>query len=279
MRAPKTIAALATLAAVGCAAPSGEPRWPSPGDSTTSGVTGTNADPRGISPRDASASAGILELVPRGGASRVGGDAERLERQTVCVGARNWSAGQLGDTILYRYKRSGQRLEVGYFVYWSTERPWGDNVLSYTVVPALFIDLAYSHFLYFLPGVKDAMHGAADIEGVRIELEDRDGALRVVGGIADDGTHQPVKLSRDDLVDSKGRIVLLTDVWSHQLGAHGGGAFADEPARQLRCYDQASLRPMTDDVARAFRLGNEAAPRRAKPAWLSTPRPTGTASR
>src|SRR4051812_48586761 len=225
MRAPKTISALAILAVVGCAAmPGNEPRWPSPSDSTTSGVTGTSARPRGISPREATMIPDVLEPA---------GDVERLERQTVCVGSRSWSAGQLGDTILYRYKRSGQRVEVGYFVYWSTERPWGNNALSYTVVPALFIDLAYSHFLYFMPGVKDAMHGAADIEGVRIELEDRDGALQVLGGIADDGTHQPVKLSRDDLVDSKGRIVLMTDVWSHQLGAHGGGAFAANPTRQL----------------------------------------------
>jgi hypothetical protein len=197
----------------------------------------------------------------------------------VCVGARHWSAGRLGDTVLYRYERTGRRLDVGYFVYWSTERPWGANALSYTVVPALVIDLAYSHFLYFLPGVKDAMHGPADIEGVRVELEDRDGALHVIGGVADNGMHQAVKLSREDLVDEKGRIVLLTDVWSHQLGAHGGGAFAADPTRELRCYEHGQLRPMTDDVARAFRLGNEAAPRRAKPAWLHPVLATGTAAR
>ena len=34
-------------------------------------------------------------------------------------------------------------------------------------------------------------------------------------------------LSRSDLLDAKGRVVLMTDVWSHQLGAHGGGAFAN----------------------------------------------------
>jgi hypothetical protein len=276
MGAPKTISALAILAVVGCAAlPSAEPRWPSPGDSTTSGVTGTGAVAGGISPREATFAPRTVGAAP----PPEDEDPERLERQTVCVGARSWSAGRLGDTILYRYKRNGRRLEVGYFVYWSTERPWGNNVLSYTVVPALFIDIAYSHFLYFLPGVKDAMHGAADIEGVRVELEDKDGALRVVGGTADDGTHQPVTLSRDDLVDSRGRTVLLTDVWSHQLGAHGGGAFADDPASQVRCYTQAELRPMTDDVARAFRLGDEASPRRAKPAWLGAALASGTATR
>src|SRR5882672_10610104 len=269
MRASKTKLALPILAVVGCALPGGEPRWPTPVDSTTSDVVGTDRGPRGISPRAAGMSLAASVLDPTG-ALRGDEDGERLERQTVCVGATGWSAGRLGDTILYRYKRTGRRLEVGYFVYWSTERPWGNNVLSYTVVPALFIDLAYSHFLYFLPGVKDAMHGAADIEGVRVELEDRHGAFEVVGGTADNGMHQPVKLSRDDLVDSKGRIVLLTDVWSHQFGAHGGGAFGDDSKRQLRCYDHAALRPMTNDVARAFRLGNEAAPRRAKPAWLSS---------
>jgi hypothetical protein len=76
-----------------------------------------------------------------------------------------------------------------------------------------------------------------------------------------------VKLSRADLVDAQGRIVLLTDVWSHQFGAHGGAAFAAHPSASLRCYEGAALRPMTREIAQAFRLGSESAPRRAKPAW------------
>jgi hypothetical protein len=238
--------ALGAVAVIGCSAiPREEPRWPA------------------AAPDPVRAAADV-------------DDVTRIERLPVCVGSKRWSAGRLGDTVLYRYKRVGHRLEVGYFVYWSTERPWGDNVLSYTVVPALFIDLAYSHFFYLLPGMKDAMHGAADVEGVRVVLDDSDGAFRVVGGTADDGMHGGVQLSPEDLMDSQGRIVLLTDVWSHQLGAHGGGAFADDASRALKCYDGASLRPMTKEVAHAFRLGNEAAPRRAKPAWRTTLREAGT---
>jgi hypothetical protein len=60
-------------------------------------------------------------------------------------------------------------------------------------------------------------------------------------------------------------------VWSHQLGAHGGGRFSDEGGHKMRCYDHRSLRPMTDDVARAFRLGDERQPLRAKPAWGPSP--------
>ena len=194
-------------------------------------------------------------------------DASRIERKPVCVASRSWSSGSLGETILYRAHRVGRRLEVGYFVYWSTERPWGANLLSYTVVPALVIDATYSHFMWVLPGFKDVLHGAADVEGVRVELEDQGGELRVMGGSADDGFHHPVVLSRDDLVDSKGRLVLLTDVWSHQFGAHGGGAFATAQPESLRCYEGATVRPMTPEVAQAFRLGSEKAPRRAKPAW------------
>ncbi|HEX4339701.1 MAG TPA: hypothetical protein VH062_27525 [Polyangiaceae bacterium] len=204
-------------------------------------------------------------------------DPARIEKQPVCVGSRSWSAGKLGDTVLYRHHRVGNRLEVGYFVYWSTERPWGQNVLSYTVVPALLIDATYSHFLWVLPGFKDVLHGAADVEGVRVELEDHDGKLEVIGGTADDGFHHGVRLSRDDLVDSHGRIVLLTDVWSHQFGAHGGAGAANSGA-SLHCYEGTTLRPMTLEVAQAFRLGSESSPRRAKPAWrngIAQVKPTG----
>lgn len=194
-------------------------------------------------------------------------DAERIQKLPVCVASRHWAAGALGETILYRVHRVGNRLEVGYFVYWSTERPWGPNVLSYTVLPALLIDATYSHFLWVLPGFKDVLHGSGDVEGVRVELEDAGGELRVVGGTADDGLHRGVTLTREDLVDSRGRIVLFTDVWSHQFGAHGGGEFATGSSGALRCYEGTAVQPMTKEIAEAFRLGGEAAPRRAKPAW------------
>jgi hypothetical protein len=187
----------------------------------------------------------------------------------VCVGARSWSAGSLGDTLLFRTRRQGNRITVGYFVYWSEERPWGSNSLSYAILPALAVDAVYSHFLYVFPGIKDAMYGTGDIEGVQVSYEQRaDGSLDVVSGRADDGNHGAVALSRSDLVDAKGRVVLLTDVWSHQLGAHGAAGFADRTLLELKCYEKASIRPMTELVARAFRLGNDRNPLRGNPAWL-----------
>ena len=190
----------------------------------------------------------------------------------MCVGARSWSAGNLGETVLYRFTQVGRKVAVGYFVYWSTERPWGPNVLSYTVLPALATDAFYSHFLYVFPGFKDAIYGPGDIEGVNVEFEvHEEGELFVLSGRAQDATHGDVQLSRSDLVDDEGRIILLTDAWSHQLGAHGGGQYANTEGNAVRCYRQASLRPMTEEVATAFRLGNERAPHRAKPAWGPPP--------
>jgi hypothetical protein len=189
--------------------------------------------------------------------------------QPVCIGARSWSVGSLGDTVLYRTRRIGRKVAVGYFVYWSEERPWGKNVLSYTVVPALATDAVYSHFLWLFPGLKDALYGPGDIEGVMVEFEERaDGSLNVLGGLADDGNHAPVQLTRSDLLDSKGRVVLLTDVWSHQLGAHGAAKFADSPGSELKCYEKSALQPMTDKIAREFRLGTEHKPLRGNPAWI-----------
>jgi hypothetical protein len=197
---------------------------------------------------------------------------ERIEEQPVCVGARSWSAGSLGNTVLYRFTQVGRRVAVGYFVYWSTERPWGPNVLSYTVLPALATDAFYSHFLYIFPGVKDAMYGPGDIEGVNVQFElSETGELSVVGGKAQDATHGDVQLTRSDLVDGAGRIILLTDAWSHQLGAHGGGEYASTKGNDVRCYRGATLRPMTEEVATAFRMGNERTPFRAKPAWGPPP--------
>jgi len=224
------------LALAGCAVAPGEAAWPKPATTT---------------------------------AQRSADDA-RVAEQTVCVGARSWSAGALGETVLYRTRRVGKRIAVGYFVYWSEERPWGDNVASYTVLPALAVDGIYSHFLYVFPGLKDALYGSGDIEGVQVLYEQRpDGSLAVVSGRADDGNHAPVALSRSDLLDANGRVVLLTDVWSHQLGAHGAARFADHSGPELKCYVKSSLQPMTEPIARAFRLGNAREPLRANPAWLA----------
>jgi len=132
----------------------------------------------------------------------------------------------------------------------------------------------YSHFLYVFPGLKDALHGAGDVEGAQVSYEQRaDGSLDVVSGRADDGNHRGVALSRADLLDKQGRVVLLTDVWSHQLGAHGAARLADRAQLALKCYEKSSLRPMTELVARTFRLGNDRNPLRGKPAWLEAEPP------
>jgi hypothetical protein len=196
-------------------------------------------------------------------------EAARITSQPLCIGARSWSAGSLGKTVLYRTRQMGRKIDVGYFVYWSEERPWGPNVASYMVLPALAMDAVYSHFLWVFPGLKDALYGPGDVEGVLVEFEQAaDGSLSVLGGLADDGNHTPVKLSREDLLDAKGRVVLLTDVWSHQLGAHGAARFANTPGNELKCFAQSSLQPLTDEVARAFRLGTERRPLRGTPAWI-----------
>ncbi|MEP7049505.1 MAG: hypothetical protein ABJB12_04100 [Pseudomonadota bacterium] len=201
-------------------------------------------------------------------------DDARVAAQPICIGSRSWSMGALGDTVLYRTRRVGRKIAVGYFVYWTEERPWGSNAVSYSILPALAMDAVYSHFLWLFPGIKDALYGPGDIEGAQVEYEQtEDGALKIVDGRADDGNHAPVFLSREDLVDTKGRVVLLTDVWSHQLGAHGGASFADTPGHELKCYAKAQLQPMTEQIARAFRMGDERHPLRGNPAWLEPASP------
>jgi hypothetical protein len=214
-----------------------------------------------VTPRDA--------RWPQPGGAEKEPENARVIEQPLCVGARSWSAGALGDTVLYRTRRVGRKIAVGYFIYWSEERPWGKNVMSYMAVPALAMDAVYSHFLWLFPGLKDAFYGPGDVEGVLVEFEEReDGSLSVLRGVADDGNHAPVQLSRADLLDSKGRVVLLTDVWSHQLGTHGAAKFADTPGSELKCYAKSSLQPLTDKIAREFRLGTEHEPRRGNPAWI-----------
>ena len=143
-----------------------------------------------------------------------------VKRLPVCIASSTWSAGELGRTLLYRAQREGRRLMVGYFAYWSTERPWGNNALSYAVLPALVVDAFYSHLLFMFPGAQYYIHGPGDIEGARVTYEQRDdGEWVPVSAVADDGTHHEVELSPDDFVDSQGRVVLMTGVWSHQLGA------------------------------------------------------------
>jgi hypothetical protein len=76
-----------------------------------------------------------------------------------------------------------------------------------------------------------------------------------------------VPLAPEDFVDADGRVVLMTDVWSHQLGARGARATLAKHDGKVVCFDRDSIEPMTDEIADNFRLGSPKDPRRAPPAW------------
>jgi hypothetical protein len=195
---------------------------------------------------------------------------ELIQKQPLCVASSVRSSGALGDTVLYRYRRDGDTLYVGYFVYFSTERPWGDNRLTREVLPALAIDAFYSHFLFVLPGVQRMLYGPADIEGALVRYRIVGDRLLAEGARADDEGHHPVRLAEDEISAPDGRVVLLTETWSHQLGAHDGVRRVGAGAAASRCFAGASLLPLSESVAESFRLGSESAPHRAKPAWRSS---------
>ncbi len=194
---------------------------------------------------------------------------ESLVRQRpICIAwTQSWS-GDLGKSLLYQVSRSGpQHIIVGYFAYWTTERPWGDNSLTHWLLPAVAIDGFYSHLLFVLPGVQRLLYGPGDVEGVRVTYRlEAPNHLVPVRVVADDERHQEVTLDVSESVDDKGRIVVLNDVWSHQLGGKRAVSAARAGASQ-RCFGGDSLRTITRDVVAAFRLGSTQDPRRAGPAW------------
>ena len=192
-------------------------------------------------------------------------DHKLIKAQRVCVLNTLDSAGDIGQKIAFRSRRDGDELRVSYFVNWSTERPWGDR----SPIEALAIDSVYSHFFFFLPGLRYLMHGPSDIEGATVVYRVEDERLSVVEGFADDDSHTPVTLRAEDLRDGDG-TALMTSVWSHQLGTRGAArAAAEAPPGALsrRCYQGADLIPLTPGLAERFWLGTADAPRRARPAW------------
>jgi hypothetical protein len=192
-------------------------------------------------------------------------DHKLIKAQRVCVLNTLDSAGDIGQKIAFRSRRDGDELRVSYFVNWSTERPWGDR----SPIEALAIDSVYSHFFFFLPGLRYLMHGPSDIEGATVVYRVEDERLSVLEGFADDDSHTPVTLRAEDLRDGDG-TALMTSVWSHQLGTRGAArAAAEAPPGALsrRCYQGADLIPLTPSLAERFWLGTADAPRRARPAW------------
>ena len=168
-----------------------------------------------------------------------------IEGQPVCIGSSVESAGALSDILYYRAvaldgsgqpgESGGTKVEVGYFAFFSEERPWGNNWLTWSVVPALAVDLFYSRALLVAPGLQRALYGAGDVEGVGI-VYDRspDGSLRFDHATADDGTHQTVALSRSQAFALDGqRPTFYSQVWSHQLGGRGAMSFHESRLRPV----------------------------------------------
>lgn len=199
-------------------------------------------------------------------------DAALVRAQPVCIASSTWSFGRLGDTLLFVHRRQGSQLRVGYFAYFDVERPWGQNLLTYSVLPATLIDATYSHFAFVFPGIQRLLYGPGDVEGASVLYDvSESGALTVRGGLADDDGHNRVELSQADLADRAGRVILMTAVWSHQLGARGGASYAAAPGAQVRCFEGAALQPLTQRVAESFRLGSFEHPLRARPAFYRDP--------
>jgi hypothetical protein len=178
-----------------------------------------------------------------------------IEREPVCVGSSVKSAGDLSDVLYYRaVALPDGRVEVGYFAFYSEERPWGNNWLTWSVFPALAVDLVYSRALLVAPGLQRALYGAGDVEGVGV-VYDRapDGSLQFDHALADDGTHDEVALSRAQVFTlDHNRPTFYSQVWSHQLGGQGARSRSD--LAYERCYSEGSIRPLPASVARAFRV-------------------------
>jgi hypothetical protein len=185
-----------------------------------------------------------------------------IERQPVCIGSAVRSAGTLSDVLYYRaVALADGAVAVGYFAFFSQERPWGNNWLTWSVLPALAVDLVYSRALLVAPGLQRALYGAGDVEGVTVVYDVLpDGALRVRHAFADDRTERVGPLSRDDVFSlDPQRPTFYSDVWSHQLGAKGLRSRAE--LHYVRCYQGPdAIRPLPGAIARDFRIDGRAAP-------------------
>jgi hypothetical protein len=192
------------------------------------------------------------------------GDDALVRSQSVCVLNTRDSAGELGPSIVERHRREGDRLIVSYFVYWTSERPWGDKPWFLS----LAIDAFYSHFLFVLPGLRHALYGPGDVEGVTVVYRDRGDHLEIVEGYGDDEYHRPVQLGPEDLTGRERETLLMTTSWSHQLGGRGAASYERGARASQRCFAGDELVPLTSDIANRFWLGSPSAPLRARKAWL-----------
>lgn len=141
----------------------------------------------------------------------------------------------------------------------SDERPWGNNWLTWLLLPALAVDLVYTRAFFLAPGVQRVAYGKGDIEGFRVFYDvDAAGRLTATGALADDEHHRPVHLMRTELFSiDPARLTVYSEAWSHQLGARGR-ALGDLVSR--RCYGPGAILPLTQAVAREFHLERRATP-------------------
>jgi hypothetical protein len=188
-------------------------------------------------------------------------DAALVRAQRVCVVNTRKSAGDIGKALVVRHRRDGDRLWVSYFVYWSSERPWGDKPWFLS----LAIDAFYSHFMFVLPGLRHALYGPGDVEGVTVVYREVGERLEIIEGYGDDEYHRRVHLGPEDLTGPDNHTVLMTTSWSHQLGGRGAARHA---AASTRCFAGTEMVPLTNDIANRFWLGSPSVPRRARYAWL-----------
>jgi hypothetical protein len=128
-------------------------------------------------------------------------------------------------------------------------------------VPALLLDLFYTHSLFFAPGLQRVAYGKGDVEGFRIIYDvDERGRLVIDHGVADSGHHAEVRLDRSDLLSIEPeRPTVYSSWWSHQLGGRGAG-----PGELVyrRCYGPRSIRALPPAIALDFRLDRRAEPAR-----------------
>ena len=127
---------------------------------------------------------------------------EAILAQPIRIASTVESAGELGPALLYRRGRLPDgRLVVGYYAFFSEERPWGNNWLTWSVVPAIAVDAVYTRLLFVGPGLQRAAFGPADVEGFQVVYAiGPDGRLSPERAFADDAQHRRAELGRDALL-------------------------------------------------------------------------------
>lgn len=184
-----------------------------------------------------------------------------IEQQPVCVGSLVQSAGKLGSALYYHYLWGDDgKLIVGYYAFYTDERPWGDNWMTWLFLPALAIDLVYTRSFFLGPGYRQLAHGKGDVEGFRIIYDvSRKNGLTVNHAIADDSLHRERRLEPSELFRlDPAQPTLYSETWSHQLGGRGARSVDELVTR--RCFRGGSVRPITHSIAQEFRLDQRARP-------------------